>query len=106
MNKKRILFIADKTGITLFDSFFRKVAESNDIVVLERPSKYLTDLKSYHYRLYFIVRRVAAAIQYKRMQREVMNKVQGEFDYFVVLGYYQMSKNIIRKIKKQIGIGV
>ena len=101
MENKRILCFMNDLSADLFKSFIEKIAMNNEMQIIKRPSGYLTDLKSLHYNPYFILRRIVYAWKYKKMQREMISQLNGQYDYFLAIGYYQMSKSFIKELKRK-----
>ena len=97
---KRILLFCNNLGYSLFAKGIEGLAKENILSIVIRDDRYSTDLKSSGYSIYRIIKKMInyqfESLWVKEQLCEIGEK---KYDYFVVIGYYQVKSSIIQKIR-------
>lgn len=97
---KSILFFCNNLGFELLNDVVSEIKDKNSVHFLIRKNDYSTDIRSSKYSCLRIVNRIIDFPKRYLYNREMIKQIgNNQYDYFIAFGYYQVSAQIIKRIK-------
>lgn len=95
-----ILIFGNNLGMMLFKDVILTLKKNNNVTLVNRPSKYSTDIKSSGYSLFRILKKCINKNYERHWIEQIKKQIsKSTFDYFIVFGYYQVNNSIVNLVK-------